>query len=204
MAVVDYASNGLFFVTTSPTATAFGLDMGPIGTPTLTLASVAGGNPRAFPGSNGSATLRNNRIIFGDVAGNVVAVDLTSGVAYSPVATGDGEVKGFVWPDRRDDRLYFATNNNVSAMRDNGSALVPIWSLPFTTPSMVLQKPGTDFVYVGDGNGRLVQIRVSDLSTVPLTLEPGVQIGAPSLDNVNNLVIVGSMTGIVYAVRVPF
>jgi hypothetical protein len=119
--------------------------------------------------------------------------------------TSDGEVKGFVWPDRRDDRLYFATVNNVNAMRDTGAALNPIWSIPVTTPSMVLQKPGSDFVYVGDGNGRLIQINVNTQATVPLTLEgAGVQIGAPSLDNVHNLVIVGTLTGNVYAVRVPY
>jgi hypothetical protein len=204
MAVVDYASNRVFFLTTSGPATLFGLDMGPVGTPSLTLATVAGGNPGNFGGSNGAITIRNNRLVFGDTAGNVVSLNLGTGLSYN-TTTSDGEVKGFVWPDRRDDRLYFATVNNVNAMRDTGAALNPIWSIPVTTPSMVLQKPGSDFVYVGDGNGRLIQINVNTQATVPLTLEgAGVQIGAPSLDNVHNLVIVGTLTGNVYAVRVPY
>ena len=36
---------------------------------------------------------------------------------------GDGQVKGFVWPDRRDDRLYFTTVNNVHGVRDDGTAI---------------------------------------------------------------------------------
>jgi len=69
---------------------------------------------------------------------------------------------------------------------------------------MVLQQPGTDFIYVGDGQGNLVQIDVSDQSKTPLTLENGVQIGAPSLDGPNSIVIVGSATGTIYGVRVPY
>jgi len=69
---------------------------------------------------------------------------------------------------------------------------------------MVLQKPGTDFLYLGDGQGRLVQIKVSDMSTTPLLLESGVQIGAPSLDGPNSILIVGSATGTIYGVRVPY
>jgi hypothetical protein len=57
---------------------------------------------------------------------------------------------------------------------------------------------------VGNGLGRLVQIKVSDMSTTPLLLESGVQIGAPSLDGPNSIVIVGSATGTIYGVRVPY
>jgi hypothetical protein len=118
--------------------------------------------------------------------------------------TGDGPVKGFVWPDRRNDNVYFATTSLVHALRDTGSGFSNVnGPYPVTTPSMVLQRPGSDLLYVGDGGGRLVQI---DLLTgvLSVSLEPGIQIGAPSLDNQHGLVIVGSNTGNVYAVRVPF
>jgi hypothetical protein len=205
-AVVDYAFNRVFFLTSGATGTLFGLDLGLPGTPKLTLATLAGGNPRSFGGSNGAAVLRDNRLFFGDNNGNLFGLDLTTGASYSK-PTGDGNVKGFVWPDRRDTRLYFATTGNVQCQRDNGtgfSGCPGSWPVPVTSPSMVLQKPGTDFIYVGDGQGSLVQIKVSDMSTTSLLLENGVPIGAPSLDGPNSILIVGSLSGTIYGVRVPY
>jgi hypothetical protein len=205
-AVVDYAANRVFFLTSDATGTLFGLDLGVSGTPKLTLATLAGGNPKSFGGSSGAAVLRNNRLFFGDSNGKLFGVDLATGASFSS-STGDGNVKGFVWPDRRDARLYFATNGNVQCQRDNGagfSGCSGSWPVPVTSPSMVLQNPGTDFIYVGDGQGRLVQIKVSDMSTTPLLLESGVQIGAPSLDGPNGVLVVGSATGTIYGVRVPY
>ena len=77
-----------------------------------------------------------------------------------------------------------------------------------STPSIVLHRPGTDLLYVGGGDGRIYEINVADTdpqaTKKSIVLEPGAQIGAPSLDGPNNLVHVGSSTGVVYAVRVPF
>jgi Calx-beta domain/PQQ-like domain len=204
MAVVDYPGNRVFFLTNASSATLYGLDLGPLGTPTLTLAAVTGGNPRPFTGSNGSAVLRNNRLVFGDATGQVLGVDLVLGTSYNN-STGDGLVKGFLWPDRRDDRLYFATDTRVHGWRDQGGSFMPLWSVPVASPSIVLQKPGSDYLYVGDGNGRLLQIDVVTQAQTPLLLEgSGVQIGAPSLDGGHSLIIVGSSTGTIHAVRVPF
>ena len=205
-AVVDYSLNRAYFLTSDATGTLFGLDLGLAGTPKLTLATLAGGNPKSFGGSNGAAVLRDNHLFFGDNNGNLLGLDLATGASYSK-PTSDGNVKGFVWPDRRDTRLYFATTSNVQCQRDNGagfSGCPGSWPVPVTSPSMVLQKPGTDFLYLGDGQGRLVQIKVSDLSTTPLLLESGVQIGAPSLDGPNSILIVGSATGTIYGIRVPY
>ena len=205
MAVVSYPSR-VFFLTNASSATVYGLDLGPTGSPALTLASLSGPNPHAFAGSNGSAVLRNNKLIFPDSGGGqVFALDVTTGATYNN-PTGDGVAKGFVWPDRRDDRLYFSGDTKVQGWRDLGSTFLPIWSTPvMTSPSIVLQKPGSDYLYVGDGLGNLVQIDVNNPSSpLPLPLPGGGQIGAPSLDGANNLVLVGSSTGTIYAVRVPF
>lgn len=205
MAVVSYPSRA-FFLTNASSATVYGLDLGPTGSPALTLASLSGPNPHAFAGSNGSAVLRNNKLIFPDSGGGqVFALDVTTGATYNN-PTGDGVAKGFVWPDRRDDRLYFSGDTKVQGWRDLGSTFLPIWSTPvMTSPSIVLQKPGSDYLYVGDGLGNLVQIDVNNPSSpLPLPLPGGGQIGAPSLDGANNLVLVGSSTGTIYAVRVPF
>lgn len=205
MASVDYAANRVYFLTASPSATFWAMDLGTLGSPSLSLSTLPGGNRRPFgSGSLGSMTLRNGRAVFGDSSGQVFGIDLATGTSYNN-GTADGQVKGFLWPDRRDTRLYFATNGFVHGWRDDGGSFAQLWSVPVVGPSMVLQKPGSDYLYVGDGNGRLIQIDVADQSTTSLTLESGgVQIGAPSYDNVHNLVIVGSSTGKLHAVRVPF
>jgi hypothetical protein len=203
MAVADYSGtiDRVYFVTSSPGAMLVALDV-----PGLATSSLPGPNPATLTsGTIGSAILRSNRLVFGDSIGQLQGRDLGLGTSHTPQPTNDGNVKGFVWPDRRDDRIYFATDGLVQGMRETGTAFVPLWSLPFANPSPVLQKPGTDYLYVGDGNGRLVQIDVSNQTSVPQPLEGLTDfLGAPSLDNAWGMVLVGSMSGTIHAVRVPF
>jgi hypothetical protein len=159
--------------------------------------------------------MRNNRIIFGDSFGEIYALNILDGDDYSWNTGGDGQVKGFLWPDRRNTNLYFSSTSKVHGIRDDGTAFSSLpWSpidfsthASVTSPSPVLQKPGTDLLYFGNNNGQLVQVDLSGGTPVitALTLEgTGIQIGAPSLDGQYDLVIVGSTTGTIYAVRVPF
>ena len=209
MATVDYGANRVYFGTSSSSATLVALDLGPAGTPNLSLSPPVW-NPKPMgSGTNGAPVFRGDRVYLGDSTGQIHALHVaggTSGNSYQ-VATGDGVVKGFLWPDRRDDRLYFATDNKVQATRDTGTSLLPpLWGVSLPTPSMVLQWPGTNYLYVGDGGGRLVQIDVSDQSQKSVTLESGSQIGPPSFDRRSagqEMVIVGSSTGTIYAVKVP-
>lgn len=206
MAQVDYANpNRVYFLTSSPSATFYALDLGSAGSPNLTLSLLPGNNPESTSsGTSGSPVLRGGHLLFGGSGGQVSAIDLGTGSVYTN-PTGDGQVKGFLWPDRRDDRLYFATTGKVHAWRYSTGLFTPLWSTLVTTPSMVLQRPGTDYLYVGNGNGQLIQINVTTQAQTPLALEgPGVQIGAPSLDGTYGLVIVGSAAGNIHAVRVPY
>lgn len=209
MAVVDYAANRVYFGTADSAFTVWALDLGPTGAPNLTLSAPAW-NPKPVGGggTTGSLVLRGDRLYFGTDTGPSAAVHslcVTDGVLYS-YTHGDGQVKGFTWPDRRDGRLYFSTANKVHAVRDNVGSLTPFWGpLTFNGPSMLLQRPGTDDLYVGDADGRLVQINASTSAQLPVILDAdGGAIGAPSLDNVHGLVHVGSSKGVIYAVRVPF
>lgn len=204
MPVVDYVGNRVFFLTSSPTETVHAMALGAAGAPDLTFGTGLVWCPKpAGSGSNGSLVLRNNRFYFGDNTDQLFALHM-DGTSYS-VSTGDGPVKSFVWPDRRNDNVYFSTTGKVHGMRDTGTGFLSVFGpLSVPSPSMVLQKPGSDYVYVGDGAGNLVQIDVSTGTPLTLALETGTQLGAPSLDGPNGLVIVGSNTGNVYAVRVPF
>jgi hypothetical protein len=211
MPVVDYDDNRVYFLTTLPTGVLWAFDLGPAGSPGLTLSSLPLGNPVALTyGSNGSPVLSNARVYFGTTNGDVVAYRPASG-QRSFFPAGDGGIKGFVFPDRRNNYLYFSTNTTVWGMADTGSPdplLSWTWAVnDIPTPSIVLHWPNTDYLYVGAGDGRLYQIDVSSANPQTtkrwVTLEANSQIGAPSLDGPNNLVLVGSMTGVVYAVRVP-
>jgi len=208
MGVVDYPGNRAFVLTTATNGTLWGFDLGTAGSPGL---NALGGYPVTLAGANGSPVLRNGRLYFGMVNTDVVARRLSDG-KQSILGTGDGEVKGFVFPDRRNGDLYFSTNGKVWAVGDTldptDPMLTPRWIVTdIPTPSIVLHRPGTDYLYVGGGDGRLYEIDVaagSPQSTKKwVTLEAGSQVFAPSLDGPNNLVLVGSATGVVYAVRVP-
>jgi hypothetical protein len=119
-------------------------------------------------------------------------------------------VKGFVFPDRGSDALYFATDNYVWGVSDDGSASM---SLDFSVgldagarPSAALFVPGSHYVYVGGSDGKLYEIDVVGASKKSVDLGGGsVVVGAPSLDRgfAPNLVHVGTEAGVFYAVSVP-
>jgi hypothetical protein len=211
MAAVDYPGNTVFFLTTSTTGTLWAFHLGAPGSPGLTPIT----SPVLYPvpftsGASGSPVVRNGRLYFGLANGDVVAHRLSDG-QRSVVGLGS-EVKGFVFPDRRNGDLYLSTSDSVWGVRDTLDPATPNLTLPWVVsdipnPSIVLHWPNTNYLYVGGGDGRLYQIDVSSATPQStkksVLLEAGSQIGAPSLDGPNGLVLVGSATGVVYAVRVP-
>jgi len=210
MATVGYPDK-VYFLTSSSTSNLYGLDLGPIGTPSLTSQLVSS----VGAGSLNSPVTRSGRLFFGDGSGLVQGYEIATTTPYTPFSTSDGPAKGFVWPDRRNPNLYFSTSSKIQGLQDNGGSFTPLLWSPITSgthvsvtgPSILLQKPGTDLLYFGNSQGQLVQVDLTSGTPVitPLTLEAGSpQIGAPSLDGANDLVIVGSATGTIYAVRVPF
>jgi hypothetical protein len=216
MAVVEYPARA-FFLTSAPdpSPNLYGLNLGPPGTPVLSGATMPGGNPRSIgEGSTIAPVMRNSRLYFADVDGDVQGYNILNGAIHAFCPTGDGQVKGFLWPDRRNNNLYFSSDTKVQGFRDDGTTFGQLsWSpitssthLSISSPSAVLQKPGTDYLYVGNDQGQLVQIDLSSGTPVitPLQLEQGGQIGAPSLDGQFDLLVVGSVTGTIYAVRIPY
>ena len=69
---------------------------------------------------------------------------------------------------------------------------------------MALPLYGSTEVLVSDGDGRLLRLSEVDgsvISSVTLAA-PGVIMGSPAMDNVNEMVIVGSTDGIYHAVDI--
>jgi outer membrane protein assembly factor BamB len=148
----------------------------------------------------------------GTNAGQVYAVDPDDGSPLwaAPYSTGDGPVKGFVWPNAATGRLYFSTTTRVHAIHDDGGSASPFWSAPVAigSPSPPLLRGGR--IYVGGDSSRLYSIDASSPTPGAPTsvvlgdpLVPKV-VGTPTLDVVHGLVLVGTDLGVIYAVVIPF
>jgi hypothetical protein len=213
MAAVDYGVPNRVYFGAAGSGSEFALwslDLGLMNSPDLTLSSQAW-NPKALnSGTNASPVLRGGRLYIGTIDGKVHSLRLADGALSSSSGLG-GEVKSFMFPDRASGNLYFSTTNDmVWGVRDDLEPANPnlsvLWSIDdIPNPSMVLLRPGTNELYVGSGNGRLYKIDVASADpkgTKAWTdLEPGATIGAPTLDATHNLILVGSSSGVVYAVR---
>jgi uncharacterized repeat protein (TIGR01451 family) len=173
--------------------------------------------PRALGDIDGSPVIRGGRIYVGSSAGGgtVYSIDAATGSPALDRAFlhADGQVKGFVFPDRNSDDVYFATDNRVWGFTDT-AALGLQEKYPggislgaSVKPSPVLFVPGSHYVYVGGSDGRLYEIDVAGAPVVKsVPLGDGLSVvGAPSLDRgvSPNLVHVGTEAGVFYAVEVP-
>jgi len=163
----------------------------------------------------GSPVLRNGRLYIGTDGGTVYSLDSATGGDDHTIVTADGPVKGFLFPDRRNTSVIFATDTKVWSLSDGATALAInwTWTLGGLNPSLILYWPGTNLVYVGSKNGALYELDFTAATpttapTVKLqTLGDGTgQVGAPSIDIgvTPKLLLVGSEPGVVYGVEVPF
>jgi outer membrane protein assembly factor BamB len=151
-------------------------------------------------------TLQGTRLYVGTNAGTVLALNASSGtLAWSSAfPTGDGNVKGYVAPDRATGDIYFSTSSRVWRVQASGGAASPVWSVPVTNPSTPVYAPGDTVVYVG-GMGNLFELNVSSgavAGSFPLG-DGTAKVGSPTLDLRNGFAYVGSEAGVVYAVRIP-
>jgi outer membrane protein assembly factor BamB len=205
-ASVDYAGKRVFFASRAlpggSANTVWCLD--------LTDTGLAVGWAVALADIDGSPILSNGRLYVGTNAGTVYALDPSDGgrVLWS-FATGDGPVKGFIFADRRTDRLYFSTTTKVWGLTFGSSE--PNWPpVELASPSTALFTPGGTLVLVGAGDGRLYQLDVANAGPgVPPEIRSVVLgdgqagVGSPTLDVREVLVYVGSESGFIYAVEVP-
>jgi hypothetical protein len=216
MAAVDYGSAKVYLTSHARAGgssnTLWCLQL--TGAPTV-FTSCAGWTPPALGDIDSSPVIRSGRIYVGSAAGGgtIWSVDAASGAADRSFVHGDGQVKGFVFPDRNSDDIYFATDNRVWGFTDT-AALGLQEKYPGgislgtgVRPSPALFVPGSHYLYVGGSDGRLHEIDVAGAPVVKsVPLGDGLSVvGAPSLDRgfTPNLVHVGTEAGVFYAIEVP-
>jgi hypothetical protein len=224
--VLDYSTGHVYFTSwglsgSGPTVWCVDVDAAGAMTPCL------GWTPQALGDIDASPVLANDRVYVANLNGEVYSLDETSGAPGPALVTGDGPVKGFLFPDRRGNSLlHFATSTKIWSVTDTGGMLSPNWSWDDNgtlEPSILLHWPQTDYLYVGSRDGKLYQLNISSVppadpcaapSCLVQELGGGVDhIGSPSLDigvvppEVSSpdkkLLLVGSESGVLYAVEVP-
>ena len=161
---------------------------------------------------DGSPVLRGGKVYVGTNGSLVHARDAATGVNPSSSWTynaGAGPVKGFPFPDRFSNDLYFSTTTTVFGITDNGASVAPKWNTGAAIPNPSIPLFGrlgvNAFVWVGGSDGFLYQIDAATGGTIKsVKLGDGLAVaGAPSLDIANSVVYVGTEAGVVYAVQVP-
>ncbi len=162
---------------------------------------------QSYPGSiDRGVTLLGDRLFLGTNAGTVIAANASDGTAAwgAPLVTGNGNVRGYVAPDRLTGDLYFSTDSQVWRVQGMGANPSVVWSVPFTAPSTPVYAPGDTVVYVG-GDGSLFKLNVTGGGGAGSFLlgDGGSKVGSPTLDLRNGFAYVGTEAGIVYAVRIP-
>jgi len=218
MAAVDYATQRVYFtshpIAGGSTTTLWCLQL--VGTPGV-FAGCGWATPRALGDIDSSPVIRGSRIYVGSSAGGgtVYSIDAATGnpALDRTFPHGDGQVKGFVFPDRHSPTgdIYFATENFVWGVEDLAGGMSNKFAAgislgPGVKPSPVLFVPGSRYLYVGGSDGKLHEVDALGAAWLKAwPLGDGVPtVGAPSLDTGFDLVHVGTENGIFYAVETPF
>jgi hypothetical protein len=143
------------------------------------------------------------------------ADDLTNSLWPAPWATGDGDVKGFVFPHAHGGTQYFmfSTVSEVTSIRHAGDGVNPtlnwqIGSPEIISPSIPLFLNGTTDALVGGAGGKLLRITGVDTTSparVFVILGDGsATIGPSSFDIPNSMAYMGAEDGVIYGVLYPF
>jgi len=157
---------------------------------------------------DGSPVLRNGTLYVGTNSGGVYAINPNDGSVLASLATDDGPIKGFPFPNS-DGRIYFSTTNRVWSLTDSLSAprsLSLNWSVSsIPAPSTAVLSRGS--LYVGSSDGRLYKISqlTEPAPTIASTqLGSGLAaVGTIGYDYQNDLAYVGTAEGAIYAVSIP-
>ena len=164
---------------------------------------------RALGDIDTAPLLFNGRLYVGTNGGVAYALDpAASGSTVWSYATSNGPIKGYLYPHGGTNplKLYFSTTDKIWGIQENGTATpTKLWEVTTVpSPSTPLVLPTTNYLLAGGGDGRIYQFDVTDPAATTVWRQLGTgTIGSPGLDNLNQIVIVGSSGGTVYALTVP-
>lgn len=157
----------------------------------------------------GSPILYNNTVYVGTAGGELVALDPAANGAVKWIYdANDGPIKGYVFPRFWKNEVFFSTSSKVHLLRDDGTGytVMPSWpvsSIP--NPSTPLYLSWVDELVVGAGDGHLYRTPVGSPSPLKVQLGDGsAGAGTPSLNILDRLIYVGTVSGIIYAIHYPF
>ncbi len=147
----------------------------------------------------------------GTSGGLVHALDATTGADLwgAPWVSGDGPVRGPVWPDFGTSDILFSTSNRLWSVTNNGASASLKWSvstIPDPSPPLALPFNGGRYAWVGSSDGRLYQLDIAGpLPSITSVLlgDGSATTGSPALDTINDIAYVGAENGRLYAVSVP-
>jgi hypothetical protein len=149
-------------------------------------------------------------VYVGTLAGIVSIYNASTGALVNSYSTGDGPVKGFVWPSFSvlPRRLYLATTNRVWCLSHNSDGtLTWVWDTGSNVaqPSTPMLRIGTTQLYVGSSAGRVYQLSTdTGVASLYATVGAGTaRVGIPVLDTIKNVLMVGAEDGTVSALTVP-
>jgi uncharacterized repeat protein (TIGR01451 family) len=159
---------------------------------------------------DGSPTLRRSpapsTVYVGTNDSRIHALDPETGEVRWSFAASDGAVKSLVWAVYNSRRLHFATRQKVWALDDTDTTTPPTvvsgWPVPIPSPSTPVLFFNT--LYVGSSDGHLYQIDPAGTVRSVMLGDGSAAVGTPSIDYHSYLVYVGTLSGHIYAVSVPF
>ena len=148
------------------------------------------------------------RIYVGTNAGEVVALDASTGNVEWIFDSSDGAVKGFLFPRFGSTDLFFSTTNKVWSLSDDGASysVNPNWPASLVpNPSTPVVVPNTLTVLVGSSDGHLYQLDAGNPASFLREKlgDASGGVGTPTVDVNNSVIYVGTEQGIFYSVAYP-
>jgi len=165
---------------------------------------------RALGDIDASPILHDGRLYVGTNSGEVHALDPATGTDLwdDPYDTGNGAVKGYVWPRFGTNEILFSTTDTLWSITDNGSDADLDWSvssIPNPSVPLVSNVGGGSYAWVGSSDGRLYQLEISAVPVITSVLlgDGTATVGSPAMDAAAEIAYVGTEDGRLYSVTLP-
>src|SRR5262249_54969175 len=117
----------------------------------------------------GGPTLRSGVLYVANTDREIHAIDAATGVSrWSAPFVSEEPIHGFVWADLGSSTLFFATENHVNAIRDDGTSASLAWTVSLPHPSQPVAIGGR--VYTGGDDSHLYSIDAGSPGSPPASV----------------------------------